>query len=120
MNRPKIMIVDDNTKILYAFESLLEKEGCISVLAENGNQALTLLSRENPETVFLDISLPDVCGLDLIKKMKIMIPLLTVIVIVEDGIEDVTKEALKEGAFACLQKPLSVSNIRDILSKIKS
>lgn len=118
MNRPKILIVDDNIHILHAFESLLEKEGCVSFLAETAHQALELLYHKRPGSVFLDLSLPDAYGLDLIKKIKTVNPSITVVVIMDDESADLKKKAIKLGAFACLDKPLSISNIREVLNDI--
>ena len=82
---PKIMVVDDNTKIQFAFHTLLEKEGCVIIVAKNGSEAMQRFTQKKPQAVFLDISLPDSNGLDILKQLKALNPTIPVIVISKIG-----------------------------------
>jgi CheY-like chemotaxis protein len=115
VKKPKILVVDDNTKILYAFQSFLEKEGYISIPVSEGSNVLNIITREKPTMVFLDISMPDQDGLEILRKIKKVEPSLPVI-IVSGHISDENRErALALGAFDFLEKPLSLAKIREIL-----
>jgi two-component system nitrogen regulation response regulator NtrX len=116
VKKSKILLVDDNSKIQYAFQSFLEKEGYISLSASDGSNVLNIIARENPSLVFLDISLPDQNGLDILKQIKKDYPSLPVI-IVSGYISDENRKRAKDfGALDFLEKPLSLAKIRKILN----
>jgi DNA-binding NtrC family response regulator len=119
MSIPKVLVVDDNTKVLFAFESLLQKEGVLSIDAATGKEALEKLSKERPQAIFLDISLPDMEGLQLLKKIKNNYPEISIIAVTSIETKEHIATAMKYGAFAHLEKPLSVKAIRKVLEKIK-
>ncbi len=54
VEKSKILVVDDNSKIQYAFQSFLEKEGYISIAAKGGSNVLNIIARENPSLDFLE------------------------------------------------------------------
>jgi DNA-binding NtrC family response regulator len=119
MSVPKILVVDDNTKILYAFQSLFQKEGVVSIDALTGMEAMEKLSREKPRAIFLDLSLPDIKGLHLLKKINSQYPDIAVVVVTSIETKEFVAEAMKYGAVAHLEKPLSVKAIRRVLASIK-
>jgi two-component system response regulator (stage 0 sporulation protein F) len=120
MSIPKVLVVDDNTKVLFAFQSLLHKEGVLSIDAATGKEALEKLSAEKPHAIFLDLSLPDVKGLYLLKKINKQYPGIAVIVVTSIETKEFITEAMKYGAVAHLEKPLSLKSIRKVLERIKS
>lgn len=117
---PKIMVVDDNTKIQFAFHSLLEKEDCIIIVAKSGSEAMKKFTRRKPQAVFLDVSLPDSNGLDVLKQLRDLNSSVPIIVISSTAGIEVATKALQMGAFAYLEKPLSVIKIRKVLNTIKT
>ena len=66
----KVMIVDDNTKVIFALHTLLEKENCLIIEATTGAEALRKFNSKKPKAVFLDISLPDLNGLEILLKIR--------------------------------------------------
>ena len=66
----KILIVDDDQNILRLYKEELEEEGYTVVTASNGEEALAQFEKENPDLVTLDILLPDVDGIKLLRQMK--------------------------------------------------
>ena len=119
MKKSKILVVDDNTKILYSFRTFLEKEGYINISAEQGCAALDLISTEKPSLVFLDISLPDINGMDILRQIKQKIPSLPVIIVSGHNSEENRNQARSLGASDFLEKPLSLTRIREILGKLE-
>jgi DNA-binding NtrC family response regulator len=115
-----IMVVDDNSKIQYAFHTLLEKEDCTIIEARNGNEALRKFTRNKPQAVFLDLSLPDTQGLDVLKRLKSLNPSIPVVVISSMAGTELAEQAMQLGAFDYLEKPLSVMKIREVLNTIKT
>src|SRR5512135_691303 len=66
----KILIVDDDQNILRLYKEELEEDGYIVVTASNGQEALEQFDRESPDLVTLDILLPDIDGIKLLRQMK--------------------------------------------------
>jgi DNA-binding response OmpR family regulator len=66
----KLLIVDDDTNIQRLYKEELEEEGYEVIVAATGRDALELFDKENPDIVTLDILMPDIDGISLLRKMK--------------------------------------------------
>lgn len=75
----KILIVDDDQNILRLYKEELEEEGYTVVTASNGQEAIDQFEKEDPDIVTLDILLPDIDGIKLLRQMKEKRPRLPVI-----------------------------------------
>jgi len=75
----KILIVDDDQNILRLYKEELEEEGYTIVTASNGQEAMEQFDKEDPDLVTLDILLPDVDGIKLLRQMKEKRPRMPVI-----------------------------------------
>lgn len=75
----KILIVDDDQNILRLYKEELEDEGYIIVTASNGQEAIEMFEKEDPDLVTLDILLPDIDGIKLLRQMKEKKPRLPII-----------------------------------------
>lgn len=75
----KILIVDDDQNILRLYKEELEEEGYAVVTASNGQEAMEQFDKESPDLVTLDILLPDIDGIKLLRQMKEKRPRLPVI-----------------------------------------
>ena len=75
----KILVVDDDLHIQKLYKEELEEEGYEVVVAGNGAKAMELFVQENPDLVTLDILMPDVDGIKLLRQMKEKKPRLPII-----------------------------------------
>ena len=66
----KILIIEDETALLYALQSQLSAEGYNTITANDGEKALKVLANEKPDAIILDIILPKIDGWQLLKKIK--------------------------------------------------
>ncbi len=66
----KILIVEDETALLYALQSQLSTEGYQVLVADDGEKALQVLSKHKPSAIVLDIILPKLNGWEFLKKIK--------------------------------------------------
>ncbi|MDH4027841.1 MAG: response regulator [Nitrospirota bacterium] len=66
----KLLIVDDDLNIQRLYKEELEEEGYDIVIAGTGKEALEMFEKENPDIVTLDILMPDIDGISLLRKMK--------------------------------------------------
>lgn len=119
MKKAKILVVDDNTKILYSFRTFLEKEGYINISADQGKEALNLIATEKPSLVILDISLADADGMEILRQIKLKNSTLPVIIVSSYYSDEKRNQAENLGASAFLEKPISLTSIREVLSKLR-
>ncbi|HEX2867227.1 MAG TPA: sigma-54 dependent transcriptional regulator [Ignavibacteriales bacterium] len=116
-DRPKILIADDDEKILYAFMELFKKDNYNGIVARNGEEALKKAGEEKPQVIFLDITMPRINGLEVLGEIKKTDPQLPVIVITGFGTMHTAIKAIKKGAFEYLTKPLDLSRIRSVIKQ---
>ena len=75
----KILVVDDDAHILRLYKEELQEEGYDVVVAGTGEEALGMFEKEEPDLVTLDILMPDIDGISLLRRMKEMRPRLPII-----------------------------------------
>jgi len=101
-----ILVVDDEKSIRDSIKMILEYEKYGVVFAENGDRALTV-ARERPiDAILLDIKMPGMDGIEVLKEMRNKHPEIPVVMISGHGTIDTAVEATKLGAFDYLSKPL--------------
>ncbi len=69
MNKNRILVVDDEEKIVNLVKNYLEKEGFEVFTADSGNEALKLFESEKPDLVILDLMMPDMSGYDVCRRI---------------------------------------------------
>jgi len=75
----KILVVDDDTHILRLYKEELEEEGYEVVVANTGETAMSKFEQEDPDLVTLDILMPDIDGITLLRRMKEIKPRIPII-----------------------------------------
>ncbi len=108
-NKGKLLIVDDEPAILDLMDGLLKEDGFTVLRAESGSKALGVLNREPIDLVITDIKMPDMDGIELIKrlnKIETETPIFTIVVTGHGDIETAV-EAMKAGAVNYLRKPIN-------------
>jgi two-component system nitrogen regulation response regulator NtrX len=111
MTKEKILIIDDEASICSALKGILEDEGFLAKTAESGEQGLELLKSQNVDLVLLDIWLPKMSGIDVLKKIKAMEESPQVVMISGHGTIETAVTATKLGAHDFLEKPLSLEKV---------
>ncbi len=117
MPQIKILIADDDDKILFAFKELFKKDGHIGIVAEDGQEALDKVFSSDPDLIFLDITMPKMNGLELLKEMKDRGCTAPVIIITGYGTMHTAIKAIQLGAFEYLVKPLDLLKVRQVITK---
>jgi two-component system nitrogen regulation response regulator NtrX len=103
--KPKILIVDDEEAIRTSLRMTFEYEGFTCVLAANGPAALKIAEKELPDLVFLDIKMPQMDGMEVLKKFGEMPSAPPIVVLSGHGNIASAVEATKLGAFDFIEKP---------------
>ena len=112
-----ILIADDDDSIRFVLEKALQKEGYRTFSARNGKETVDLLRSEAIDTIFLDIFMPDVNGLDLIEKLQDINGTASIIVITAHGTTQTAIEAAKRHAYDYVTKPFDLQEITPLVSR---
>src|SRR5260370_39042214 len=100
-----VLIVDDEQALGRSGKAFLPDHGYEAEVASSGEQALGLLERLQPDVVFLDVQLPGMSGIDVLKRIREFDPVLPVIMLTAYGSIEGPVAAVKLGAFECATKP---------------
>lgn len=112
---PRILIIDDDTSLLESYMVLLEDEFQVYT-AESGVEGLEILRREDAHIVLLDLRLPDMGGLEVLRRIKALDENIDVIMITAVKNVRTAVDAIKMGAYDYVVKPFEVD---DILSRLR-
>ncbi|EOR24124.1 response regulator [Bacillus sp. UniB3] len=113
----KILIVDDQFGIRILLNEVFQKEGYKTFQAANGNQALEIVTRELPDLVLLDMKIPGMDGIEILKRMKKLNQDIRVIIMTAYGELDMIQEAKDLGALTHFAKPFDIDDLREAVKK---
>lgn len=113
----KILIVDDQFGIRILLNEVFQKEGYQTFQAANGVQALDILQKHDPDLVLLDMKIPGMDGIEILKRMKRIDPDIRVIIMTAYGELDMIQEAKDLGAITHFAKPFDIDDIRAAVRK---
>ena len=114
---PKILLIDDEKSILDSLSSILKDEGFDVVKAIDGQEGLRMFEQEKPQVVFLDIWMPEMDGLQVLKLIRERDKDAIVIVMSGHGTISTAVEAVKMGAYDFLEKPLSIDKVLEVVMR---
>lgn len=113
---PELLVIDDEPAIRHAFKKAFA--GALDVrFAGTAAEAVAEFTRRRPDAVVLDVRLPDATGLDTFRRLKAIDARVPVVLITGHGTTDLAIEAIKEGAFEYLLKPLELPELRGMLDR---
>jgi DNA-binding NtrC family response regulator len=112
-----ILVVDDDPYIQEALGDRLESLGYRVARASDGKQALELIDHQDPQMVFLDIEMPGMKGLDVLREIRAREKDFPVVMITAYGSVDLAVEAMKEGAYDFIPKPFKANHIALVVEK---
>lgn len=113
----KILTVDDSaTSRAWIIEMLPEtiKKRAIIFEAEDGTQGIDLYKKESPDLVFLDITMPGINGIEVLKTLKELDPDANIVMVTADRQKSTKREVKALGALDILHKPVDTDDIKDI------
>ena len=103
--KPRVLIIDDEDAVRSSLKMIFEYEGYETLQAANGPVGLKLAETEAPDLVFLDVRMPQIDGLEVLKRLKEKAPALPVVILSGHGTVKTAVEAVKLGAFDFIEKP---------------
>lgn len=113
----RIVVVDDERPILLTLEALLRRHGYDPLLANTGSAGLQAIRKQTPDLVLLDLGLPDMDGVDLLKQVRAEFPDVQVIILTgNDSLANVI-ETIKQGAFHFIAKPYAPEELISLIGR---
>ena len=107
----RIVVIDDEIAIRDSLKMILEYDGYECLLAPSGHAGLACVERDSPDLVFLDVKMPGMDGIEVLRKIRAIDELLPVVIISGHGTVSTAVEATRLGAFDFLEKPLSTDRV---------
>lgn len=107
----KVLLVDDERDFVSSLAERMELRGIAVDTALNGAEALDKIEKEKPELVVLDLLMPGVMGLDVLRHIRKDHPRTKVVVLTGHGAPEWEDEALRLGASSCLLKPIKIEKL---------
>lgn len=108
----KILIVDDQYGIRILLNEVFQKEGYETFQAANGFQAIDIVLKDKPDLVVLDMKIPGMDGIEILKRVKEIDKDIKVILMTAYGELDLIQEAKKLGALMHFAKPFDIDEMR--------
>ena len=116
----QLLIVDDQPGIRLLLNEVFTKEGFQTFLASNGIEALKIGESEPIDCVLLDMKIPGMDGLEILKRLKASRPELPIIMMTAYGENELLEEAKGLGAMKIFSKPFNIFEVREEVKKILS
>lgn len=111
MNAMHLLLVDDEEIFLSTTKKLLEKRAVDTTTCTNGFDALKILEEKRIDVVILDVKMPGLDGVEILREIKQKYPLIEVIMLTGHASVESAVEGLKLGAFDYLMKPSAIDDI---------
>ena len=117
--RPRLLVVDDDRAILTLIGTIALAEGFDVATTVNGEDAMTQIRQRPVDLVLLDLRMPGVTGLDVLRSIREIGPRVKVVLMTGYGTIDSAVEAVKLGAVDYLTKPFDLPRLRQLLAAVR-
>jgi len=117
MEKFKVLLVDDEEEFVKALSERLQMRDMSSDTALNGEQALKYVDEQEPDVMVLDLKMPGIDGMEVLRRVRKAYPQVQVIMLTGHGTEKDEEEAKLLGAFAYLQKPVNLDKLMKTMKR---
>ncbi|HEX8953258.1 MAG TPA: sigma-54 dependent transcriptional regulator, partial [Polyangia bacterium] len=114
---PTLLVVDDEASNLESLERIFAREGLTVLAAKDGKDALEVVRKRRVDVVLTDLMMPGISGVDLLKAVKQVSPETETVVMTAYGTVEAAVEAMREGAYDFITKPLKRAHVVRVVSK---
>ena len=111
MKKFKLLLVDDEEEFVQALAERLKMRDLESDTVYDGDQALSFVESKEPDVMVLDLKMPGIDGIEVLKQVRKAYPNIQVIILTGHGTEKDEERARSLGAFDYLQKPVDIDNL---------
>ena len=114
----KILVIDDEQSIRNLLDTLLRRKGYDVVLADSGRKGLDLFRREHPDVIVLDLKMPEMDGLTVLRQIRSLDPKKPVIILTGAGTAEAEQQVRALGVTEYVQKEFSMHLLEDSLKRL--
>ena len=113
----RVLLVDDEHEFVQTLSERLEMRDVGSAIAYDGESALRMVEDDEPEVIILDLRMPGIDGIEVLRRVKKTHPSIEVIILTGHGSDEDRKTCMELGAFAYLQKPVDIEELSETLKR---
>ena len=114
-----VIVVDDDVSFAVSLSDILQEKGFKAVVANNGKDAIKAAKEIFFDVVLMDIKMPAMDGVETYKEIKKISPQTVVMMMTAFSREDLIKDALKEGVYGLLYKPLDIDRVVKMIKTVQ-
>ena len=107
----RVLVVDDDISFAESLTDILNEKGYIAVAVNSGSEALEKIKERSFDVVLMDVKMPVMDGMQTFKEIKKLDRSATVIMMTAYSMDDLVHDALKEGAYGVMRKPLDIEQV---------
>jgi len=115
----RVLVVDDEKNICDLLKDALERIGCVVQVTCEGQQAIAWARQMPFDVVFLDIKMPGMNGVEVLKNFRQIQPKAAFVMITGYAGSELVDESLSSGAFICLSKPFGIAQVLDVIKSLQ-
>jgi len=118
-NKTNVLIVDDDIGMTETLSDILDESGYDVEVANDGFQAIERVKARAFDVILMDIKMPGINGVKTYKKIKKIRPEAAVMMMTAYSVEALVAEALKEGAYGVMYKPIDITKVTEFIEHIR-
>jgi len=116
----RILVIDDEVEVANLLADAIRSEGHETTVAHGGQEGLAVLGRQRPDAVFLDVSMPEMSGIEVLRRIRSTDPALPVVLITGRAVPDELEEARRLGISEVIQKPDILKNLTAAFNALRT
>ena len=117
--KTSILLVDDNTSLCKTMSFVLGREGYAVSIARDGLEAIVRVEESPFDMIFMDIKMPVMDGVEAYRRIKRIRPKAVVMMMTAYTVEELVQQALEEGAYGILYKPLDIEKVVTVIERAR-
>lgn len=114
---PKVLLVDDEVEFLEPMKARIERRGMVCSTATNGEDALRALAQEQFDCAVVDVRMPGMDGIELLRRMRRDFPSVAVVLLTGHASVELGVQGMDLGAFEYLLKPIELDDLLDTVRR---
>ena len=114
-----VLVVDDRLEDRETFKDILESKGYRVTTAKDGYEAIEMVKKGSFDIIFMDVKMPGIDGIKTFEEVHKIRSDIPVIMVTGYSVEEMVKDAINKGAYACVYKPLDMDKILKVVEDVK-
>ncbi len=115
----RILVIDDEAAVASLLAEAVQSQGHEPTVAHDGREGLSRFSQQRPDAVFLDISMPDMSGIEVLRRIRAIDSVLPVVLITGHARPEDLDEARRLGISEVIEKPHILKNLTEAVAALK-